>query len=641
MPATRAFVAAVKAGNLARAKALYAPARTHYESIEPVAESFGDLDPQIDARVNDVADASQWTGFHRIEKALWADKSLTGMAPYGDLLLADVTKLQRLVPTAKLQPAAIANGAVELLGEVANSKITGEEDRYSHTDLWDFEANIAGVREALDVLAPALRQRDPAVLSTAQRPAGHGAHAPCRRTRRPSGYVSYATVPAPERRTMTHPGQRAGRDAEQGRAGDRMTGRRPQLTRRGFLGGSALVGAAAAGAAGGVLAMRERPRSARTRRPAPARVPFFGSHQAGIATPAQDRLAFAAFDLTTTSRADLQDLLREWSLAAHAMCAGSAVPGRSTDPAAPPADTGEAHGLPAAQLTITAGLGPSVFDHRFGLSARRPAALADIPALPRDDLDPARSNGDLGIQACSNDPQVAFHAIRNLARIGRDVVSMRWSQLGFGRTSSTSTSQATPRNLMGFKDGTRNVKAEDASDMDGYVWVGAEGDQPWMRGGSYVVTRRIRMRIEGWDRDYLQDQESVIGRAKVSGAPLGGAREFDPPDFHATGRRRDAGDPRPTPTSGWPATEQNGGLRILRRGYSFTDGTDPATGELDAGLFFICYQKDPRRQFVPLQRRLGAHDALNEYIEHTSSAVFACPPGVRRAGDYWARGLFT
>jgi deferrochelatase/peroxidase EfeB len=193
---------------------------------------------------------------------------------------------------------------------------------------------------------------------------------------------------------------------------------------------------------------------------------------------------------------------------------------------------------------------------------------------------------------------------------------------------------------MGFKDGTRNIKAEDASDMDDYVWVGAESDQPWMRGGSYVVTRRIRMHIEGWDRDFLQDQENVIGRTKVVGAPLGGRHEFDTPDFHAAG------------TDGTPVIpadahirlashEQNGGLRILRRGYSFTDGTDPATGELDAGLFFICYQKDPRTQFVPLQRKLGTNDALNEYIEHTSSAVFACPPGVRAAGDYWASGLFT
>jgi deferrochelatase/peroxidase EfeB len=417
-----------------------------------------------------------------------------------------------------------------------------------------------------------------------------------------------------------------------------MSGPSRPLTRRGFLGGSAVVGGVAAvGVVGGVVGARELGSSG----PATAApVSFYGAHQAGIDTAAQDRLAFAAFDLTTTSRSDLQDLLREWTKASIAMSAGQLVPGSSTDLGSPPADTGEAQDLPPSALTITAGLGPSLFDSRFGLSGRRPAALAAIPMLPRDNLDPTRSNGDIGIQACSNDPQVAFHAIRNLARIGRGVVSMRWSQLGFGRTSSTSTSQATPRNLMGFKDGTRNVHAEDADDMDSYVWVGDETDQSWMRGGSYVVTRRILMHIEGWDRDFLQDQEEVFGRTKVTGAPLGGHKEFDAPDFAA--KTADGTPVIPMDAHiRLAAHEQNGGLRILRRGYSFTDGTDPTTGELDAGLFFVCYQKDPRSQFVTLQRKLGLNDKLNEYIEHNSSAVFACPPGVRSSSDYWASQLFV
>ena len=202
VPATRAFVAAVKAGDIAKAKALYAPARSHYESIEPVAESFGDLDPEIDARVNDVASPSQWTGFHRIEKALWQDKSLKGMDPYADQLMADVTKLQKLIPTAKLQPAAIANGAVDLLGEVANSKITGEEDRYSHTDLWDFEANVAGVREALDVLTPALKQRNPTLLATANSQFDAVGQA-LSTYKTADGYVNYATVGTADRRRLT------------------------------------------------------------------------------------------------------------------------------------------------------------------------------------------------------------------------------------------------------------------------------------------------------------------------------------------------------------------------------------------------------------------------------------------------------
>ena len=198
-----------------------------------------------------------------------------------------------------------------------------------------------------------------------------------------------------------------------------------------------------------------------------------------------------------------------------------------TQPQSPPVDTGEALGLPPAQLTITVGFGPSLFDDRFGLASKRPAALADLPALPGDALDPTRSGGDLCVQACSNDPQVAFHVIRNFARIGRGTVVMRWSQLGFGRTSTTSTTQSTPRNLMGFKDGTNNIKSEDAAAMNRFVWVGDETDQPWMRGGSYLVSRRIRMLIESWDADYLADQQNVFGRFKDTGAPLTGKSEFD------------------------------------------------------------------------------------------------------------------
>jgi iron uptake system component EfeO len=202
LPSTRAFAAAVKAGNIAQAKKLFAPARANYEAIEPVAESFGDLDPEIDARVNDVEDPTTWSGFHRIEKALWADKSLAGMDAYADKLVADVSKLVELIPTAELQPANIANGAVELLGEVANSKITGEEDRYSHTDLWDFEANVAGVREAIDVLSPALRQRGPQLLSTANRQFTAVLDA-LSRYKTVDGYVDYSTVGRADRRQLT------------------------------------------------------------------------------------------------------------------------------------------------------------------------------------------------------------------------------------------------------------------------------------------------------------------------------------------------------------------------------------------------------------------------------------------------------
>jgi deferrochelatase/peroxidase EfeB len=360
-------------------------------------------------------------------------------------------------------------------------------------------------------------------------------------------------------------------------------------------------------------------------------VPFYGAHQAGITTAAQDRLAFGALTVSPgTSRADLRDLLREWTSAAARMTAGQLV-GEDASPDAPPVDTGEAVGSPVSRLTITLGYGPSLFDQRFGLAARKPSALAQLPALPNENLDPDYTGGDLCLQACSDDPLVAFHAVRNLARIGMGVVQHNWMELGFGRTSTTSTAQATPRNLLGFKDGTRNIKAEQTELLDQHVWVGQETDQPWMRGGSYLVARKIRMFVENWDRDYLADQENVIGRAKVSGAPLSGGTEFSTPDF--------AGSAIPAHAHIRLASfEHNGGTRILRRGYSFTDGIDPQAGTLLGGLFFIAFMKNPA-QFVRLQQSLAA-DALNEYIQHTGSGVFACPPGLK-LGQHWDDQLFA
>jgi deferrochelatase/peroxidase EfeB len=409
------------------------------------------------------------------------------------------------------------------------------------------------------------------------------------------------------------------------------------VSRRAFLTGAGALGLAgvAAGLAGCTDA-KPHPPSASGSGDASV-VPFRGEHQAGIDTPAQDRLAFAAFDVTSTRGGDLRSMLTEWTAAAEAMTLGRQVPGGASDLAAPPADTGEAVGLPASALTVTIGYGPTLFDDRFGLAARLPAALQPLPALPGETLQPERTGGDLCVQACANDPQVAFHAIRNLARLGRGTVVMRWSQLGFGRTSSTSSSQATPRNLMGFKDGTRNIKSDQHDDLAAHVWVGDDGDQAWMRGGSYLVARRIRMLIESWDRDYLADQQRVFGRFKASGAPLTGTAEFDPPDFS----KRSGGEPV-IPADAHirlAAPENNDGVKLLRRGYSYTDGIDPVTGELDAGLFFVVFQRDPRTHFVPVQRKLGAHDALTEYITHTGGGLFGCPPGLR-AGQSWADQLF-
>ncbi len=400
-----------------------------------------------------------------------------------------------------------------------------------------------------------------------------------------------------------------------------------ELTRRRLL-ASAGVGAAGiglGGAAGYLVGTESAEASDGT-----GSVPFYGDHQAGIATPAQDRLHFAAFDLVDPSPAALRELLQEWSAAAAEMTAGQMVGDVNEMQLAPPDDTGETVGLLPSRLTVTFGFGPSLFAKRqLGLAGKRPAALREIPPLPADELNLGESGGDLCVQACSDDPQVAFHAVRNLARIGRGTVVMRWSQLGFGRTASTSRSQETPRNLMGFKDGTANIKAEDTEAMDRFVWVGGEGPS-WMRGGTYLVTRRIRMLLEIWDRSALADQEETIGRDKYKGAPLGGSEEFEALDLEA-----EQGGKPVIPVDAHvrlASATANDGERILRRGYSFTDGVDESLGELEAGLFFICFQRDPERQFVAIQRRLGSSDSLNEYIKHVGSAVFAVPPGARGGG---------
>jgi deferrochelatase/peroxidase EfeB len=407
------------------------------------------------------------------------------------------------------------------------------------------------------------------------------------------------------------------------------------LTRRRLL-TSAGAGAAGLGlgAAGGFLVGQE---TADASGEGTGSVPFYGAHQAGIDTPAQDRLHFAAFDLLSEDPGELQELLREWTVAAAEASAGEMVGDVNDVPLAPPDDTGETVGLLPSSLTVTIGFGPSLFEKPgLGLGGKRPAALQPLPALPGDELDPAESGGDICVQACSDDPQVAFHAIRNLARIGRGTVAMRWSQLGFGRTATTSRSQDTPRNLMGMKDGTANIKAEDTEAMDRFVWVGGEAPT-WMRGGSYMVTRRIRMLLEAWDRASLQDQERTIGRHKYSGAPLGGSDEFEPLPLDA---QRNGHPLIPVDSHVRLASaKENSGARILRRGYSFADGVDESLGELEAGLFFICFQRDPAKQFVPIQQRLGQIDALNEYIKHVGSALFAVPPGAK-PGGYVGEGLF-
>lgn len=416
------------------------------------------------------------------------------------------------------------------------------------------------------------------------------------------------------------------------------------LSRRGLLGlaGAGVAGFVAGGAAGaGVVGAVEGEGSSLHSRS----YPFYGTHQAGITTPVQDRLHFAAFDMAAGSgRDDLIELLQDWTIAAARMMQGRPIGETGAidgSPLLPPEDTGEALDLPPSGLTITFGFGPSLFStedgtDRFGIAARRPEALQKLPRFSGDALQPGAGDGDLCIQACADDPQVAVHAIRNLSRIAFGRASIRWSQLGFGRTSSTSTSQVTARNLFGFKDGTANLKSENRAEVQNHVWVDASDGTGWLTDGSYLVVRKIRMIIEAWDHTRLEEQERVIGRSKGAGAPLSGGGEFTEIDFAATG------------TTGTPLVDvdahvrlahpkQASGAKLLRRGYNYVNGNDEL-GRLDAGLFFISYQRSPE-QFISVQRNL-ATDALNEYIKHVGSAIFAVPPGVAN-GSYLGAGLFA
>jgi deferrochelatase/peroxidase EfeB len=364
--------------------------------------------------------------------------------------------------------------------------------------------------------------------------------------------------------------------------------------------------------------------------------PFWGIHQGGITTPRQGHTYAAAFDLVTTKRPDLIGLLRAWTDAAQRMSIGQPAQPPALDLAKPAADSGETLGLSPAQLTLTFGFGATLFakdgKDRYGLGSQRPPALVDLPEFNGDQLIEGRTGGDLSVQACANDPQVAFHAVRQLARLAFGVAVVRWAQTGF---ISGADPHQTPRNLMGFKDGISNPSVTDPAIMEKFVWVGSEGPD-WMHHGSYVIMRRIRIAIEHWDRMPLEFQQQTFGRSKYSGAPLGKQNEFDPADLDAVDK---AGNPV-IPDSGHirlAAAVTNNGAQILRRAYSYNDGVSftierwppwRQAVEYDAGLFFVCYQRDPRTGFIKIFEKLSQFDMLNQFVTHTGGGLFACPGGI-------------
>ncbi|KWN67667.1 peroxidase [Burkholderia ubonensis] len=421
----------------------------------------------------------------------------------------------------------------------------------------------------------------------------------------------------------------------------------PRPARRGFLkaGGAAV-------AAG--LAAASMPAAHAAGAPAPNAAahddvePFYGKHQGGITTPQQRHAYFAALDLTTTKRADVIALLKTWTDAAARMTRGETAQPLVTsggDDAAP-VDGGDALGLGPARLTITFGFGPGMFalagKDRYGLAKHRPAALVDLPRFNGDQLLPEKTGGDLFIQACADDAQVAFHAVRQLVRLGASAAQMRWGQAGF----TSGKPGETPRNLMGFKDGTMNPSMSDPAAMNEFVWAGSEGPA-WMNGGTYTVVRRIRITLEHWDNTELGFQEQVVGRHKYSGAPLGRQHEFEPLDLDAADK--DGNPVIPDNSHARLASPQlNNGAQILRRAYSYNDSTNfyverwppwRQQTEYDAGLMFVAHQRDPRRGFIPINEKLAKLDIMNQFTTHVGSAIFACPPGAQ-PGSFIGAALF-
>lgn len=357
------------------------------------------------------------------------------------------------------------------------------------------------------------------------------------------------------------------------------------------------------------------------------KVNFYGKHQSGITTPVQQHIYFASLNVLFTSKQELQQLLQKWTPIIVRLMNGVMIDDLSTNSRIPPGDTGEAGGLDASNLSITVGIGASLFK-KLNIEHLKPAELQELPHFPKDQLQPDLTGGDLCIQACADDPQVAFHAVRNIVRAATGQVEILWSQSGF---NSFPVGGGTPRNLFAFKDGTANPNLSDEKTLNEVVWC----DKSWMKHGSYLAVRIIQMHLETWDRTSLKDQEIAFGRYRDSGAPLGKTDEFAEFDVE----EKDIEGNYVIPEISHVHLAKRTGVQMLRRSFSYASGVINKTGTHDAGLLFISFQKDPK-QFVTIQNSLGRIDKLNEYITHRGSALFACFPGVKEGG-YLGEALFN
>ena len=352
---------------------------------------------------------------------------------------------------------------------------------------------------------------------------------------------------------------------------------------------------------------------------------FYGEHQAGITTPSQRNIYFLVMDLHTDKLDDVKQMFKDWTTYAANLTQGKNIKAYEKNPFVPPTDTGEADSMGAYGLTLTFGISPS-FLKKMGLTHKQPKEFQDLPKFPRDQLRENLTGGDICIQACAEDAQVAFHAVRQLVRQARSNITMRWSQSGF---VGFDTGNQTPRNLFAFKDGTANQSTIKAADKN--LWADAPD---WMKGGTYLVTRVIQTHLETWDRTSLKGQEDTFGRHRDSGAAIGQKGEFDTFDVHA----KDAQGNAVIPEISHMGLAKRTGVEILRRSYSYSSGINPATGQFDSGLLFISFQKSPE-QFIIIQNALGRLDKMNEYTTHIGSGLFACFGGILQGG-YIGQALF-
>ncbi|MGG1514965.1 iron uptake transporter deferrochelatase/peroxidase subunit [Paenibacillus oryzisoli] len=369
---------------------------------------------------------------------------------------------------------------------------------------------------------------------------------------------------------------------------------------------------------------------------------FYGVHQTGVVTPQQNCVNIAAFDVTTDNVKELIELFRKWTDMAASLMAGKPLAVEPQPLEFPPTDTGEQIGLQTGKLSLTFGVGTSLFEKdgadRFGLHSRKPAGLTEMPIFHKDSLEDQLTHGDIIVQACSDDPMVCFHAIRNLAKEARGVAHLRWQQTGQLGVKS----EGTKRNLFGFKDGTANPALQDETFMNKNVWVDASDGVSWLTGGTYMVVRRIQMRIETWDQQTYAQQEGIIGRQKVSGAPLDGRKEADVPNYAEDAQGKvtplDSHIRLSNPRTGESSERE----RILRRGYNFMETLD-SVGRMNAGLLFVCYNRNIQTQFEAIQKRLTnpkMPDQMLAYAETKGGGYFAVLPGVTAKGGYLGQALF-